>query len=488
MTALGSAAAPPAWTAPFPRPLADYPPAAGGLWSVIAARARAEPLDLVASVIFFAAIAHTFLTPRFRHWAHLAEQRHAAGGPRRVTLDTGEEVAEVSFCGQMLHFLGEVEVVFGLWGIALAAAIAAFKGWPVVVQYMGRTVDYTEPLFVVVIMTLASTRPVMRLAESGLSLLASVGGQTIAAWWLSILIIGPLLGSFVTEPGAMTISALLLARQFYHYDPPPRLKYATIGLLFVNVSVGGTLTNFAAPPMIMVAGPWKWDLAYMFVHFGWRAVLGIVVSTLLYFAVFRRDFTALEQARLAKGRFLTVGAGAHIPAWIIAVHVGLVVYSVAVSQYPPLFIGGFLFFLAFAQATAHHQKKLDLRSPLLVGFFLAGLVVHGGLQSWWLQPVLHSLGRMALFWGATFLTSFNDNAAITYLATLVPNLGEALKHAVVAGAVTGGGLTVIANAPNPAGQSLLQRFFPDGVSPLGLAAAAVVPTLIMAAAFMLVSG
>jgi hypothetical protein len=283
----------------------------------------------------------------------------------------------------------------------------------------------------------------------------------------------------------MTISALLLARQFYHFRPSSRLSYATIGLLFVNVSVGGTLTNFAAPPMVMASGPWNWDMVYMFSHFGWKAFAGIVGATLLYYFIFRKEFDELNRAYLKTDRALTQGGGAHIPSWIIAAQIGFLVYTVAVARYPALFIGGFLFYLAFAQATAHYQKKLDLRSPLLVGFFLAGLVVHGGLQSWWLEPVLKSLGRVSLFVWATILTGFNDNAAITYLATLVPGFTEPFKYAVVAGAVTGGGLTVIANAPNPAGQAILQRFFPDGVSPLRLLVAALAPTLVMAAAFML---
>jgi hypothetical protein len=154
------------------------------------------------------------------------------------------------------------------------------------------------------------------------------------------------------------------------------------------------------------------------------------------------------------------------------------------AHYPALFIGGFLFFLAFAQATAHHQNKVELKTPLLVGFFLAGLVIHGGLQAWWIQPVLGRLGEVPLFAGATILTAFNDNALITYLATLVPGFSPELKFAVVAGAVTGGGLTVIANAPNPAGQSILQKYFPEGVSPLGLFLGALVPTVIVAFSFM----
>jgi Na+/H+ antiporter NhaD/arsenite permease-like protein len=121
----------------------------------------------------------------------------------------------------------------------------------------------------------------------------------------------------------------------------------------------------------------------------------------------------------------------------------------------------------------------------LVGFFLAGLVVHGGLQGWWIEPVLSRLGEKPLFFGAAVLTAFNDNAAITYLATLVPGFSEEMKYAVVAGAVVGGGLTVIANAPNPAGQSILGRFFPDGISPVKLFLGALLPTVIVGAAFLL---
>jgi hypothetical protein len=461
--------------------------APGGLYDTLADRVRAEPFNLVATVIFLLAIIHTFLTPRIRHWAHVVEERHRGITDRPSPLDDeGNEVLEVSFLGQVLHFLSEVEAVFGIWAVVLLLAITLAKGWGTAVNYIGHQVDFTEPMFVMVIMALASARPMMRLAERGLHLVAVTGGADVGAWWLAILIIGPLFGSFITEPGAMTISALLLARQFYHFRPSARLSYATIGLLFVNVSVGGTLTHFAAPPMVMAAGPWHWDLLFVLSHFGWKAFCGILASTLLYYWMFRGEFAALNAVYLKIGRSMTQGGGGYIPRWIMAAQIGFLAYTVGVAHYPPLFIGGFLFFMAFAQATAHYQKKLDLRPPLLVGFFLAGLVVHGGLQSWWLEPVLKSLGRVALFTWATILTGFNDNAAITYLATLVPGFTEPFKYAVVAGAVTGGGLTVIANAPNPAGQAILQRFFPDGVSPLKLFVWAIPPTLIMSAAFMLI--
>ena len=473
----------------FPRSLSSYPAVfPGHLYHALSDRVRAAPFNLVATVIFLLAIVHTFLTPVIRKWAHKAEEQHRIRPRTNRPLpldDDGNEVPEVSFQGQILHFLSEVEAVFGIWAVVLAVAITLYKGWETAVDYIGQRVDFTEPMFVMVIMALASTRPMMRLAERCLFLFAAVGGATVGSWWVSILIIGPLFGSFITEPGAMTISALLLARQFYHLRPSARLSYATIGLLFVNVSVGGTLTHFAAPPMVMAAGPWHWGLVYIFTHFGWKALVGIICATSLYYAVFRQEFKDLNGLYMRQDRAMTQGGGAYIPVWIIAAQVAFLVYTVAVARFPALFIGGFLFFMAFAQATAHYQKKLDLRPPLLVGFFLAGLVVHGGLQSWWLEPVLKSLGRVSLYVWATILTGFNDNAAITYLATLVPGFTEPFKYAVVAGAVTGGGLTVIANAPNPAGQAVLQRFFPDGVSPARLLVAALAPTLVLAAAFML---
>jgi hypothetical protein len=340
-------------------------------------------------------------------------------------------------------------------------------------------------MFVVVIMAIAGTRPVLRFAEASLRKVASLGRGSVGAWWLSILIIAPLLGSLITEPAAMTIAALLLARQFYALKPSSRLAYATLGLLFVNISVGGTLTHFAAPPVLMVASAWNWDTPFMATQFGWKAIVGILAATGLYYAIYRREFAALESTRASVERRATDVNERIIPVWITGVHLAFLAFTVLSLHYPPLFIGGFLFFLAFTQATAHHQDRLELKSPLLVGFFLAGLVIHGGLQGWWIGPVLKGLAQVPLFIGATLLTALNDNAAITYLATLVPGFTDQLKYAVVAGAVTGGGLTVIANAPNPAGQSILQRYFPSGVKPLGLLVGALAPTIILGLCFML---
>lgn len=473
--------------AAFPRDLSSYPSAAGdSLWQILSGRVDADPFNAVATAIFLLAVIHTFFAARFKAAAHHAQERHdaqcaAAGQP-----------TSPSVVAELLHFLGEVEVVFALWGVPLLLAITWSRDWHTAVHYVNDVVNYTEAMFVVVIMALASTRPVVQLAESILRRVAQLGRCTPGAWWVSILILAPLLGSFITEAAAMTIAALLLARQFFDLQPSLTLRYATLGLLFVNVSIGGTLTHFAAPPVLMVAGPWGWDTPFMLSHFGVRAAVAIILSTAAYALYFRQEFKAMASqaavpeieippAEAEDGRRLLP-----IPAWVTLVHLAFMAWSVANLHYPALLIGGFLFFLGFTVATAAYQSAVDIKTPLLVGFFLAGLVIHGGLQAWWIAPVLSSLTETPLFWGATVLTAFNDNALITYLSTLVPNLSDGMKAAVVEGAVTGGGLTVIANAPNPAGQALLGRFFGGSIDPLKLFLAAAIPTLIAAAAFRLV--
>lgn len=464
----------------FPKALDAYQDASGAtLMQVLKDRISAEPFNLIATAIFFLAIMHTFLVPVFLRMAHRFQKRHEARLHREGKATPGQALPEVSFKAEAFHFLGEIEAIFGIWVIPLLVAIISYKGWPVARDYLGHRLNFTEPMFVVVIMTLAASRPILKLSERIMSVVAGFGGRTPAAWWFSIMTVGPVLGSFITEPAAMTISALLLADRFYALKPTPRFAYASLGLLFVNVSVGGTLTHFAAPPVLMVAGKWGWGMSHMFLHFGWKAVLGILIANVVYFFFFRREFANLNASKVSASS----GQKETAPAWVTLVHLAFLGWTVVNNHYPVLFIGGFLFFLAFKQATEHHQRELSLRPALLVGFFLAGLVVHGGLQGWWIEPVLSQLGERPLFFGAMGLTAFNDNAAITYLASLVPEFTDVMKHAVVAGAVAGGGLTVIANAPNPAGQSILSKFFPDGVSPIHLALGALIPTAIVALIF-----
>ena len=424
-------------------------------------------LQMIGAALFGVAVLHTFSVKYFERLAH-TQPRHAG----------------------FWHLLGEVEVVFGFWAAVLMLFMFGVAGRHEAVTYL-ESRDFTEPMFVFAIMVVAGSRPILDLAN----LLVRTGARLLPlprpmALCFVVLSLVPLLGAFITEPAAMTLAALLLRDGVFARDTGPRLKYAILGVLFVNVSIGGTLTPFAAPPVLMVARPWGWTSAFMAVNFGWRACLAIVMSTAIYYVLFRRELRALAARPGDAGAEQAdeeseAGTLLPVPAWMVGVHLAFMAWTVFNSHDPVLFVGGFLFFLGFARATTAYQSRVELRSPLLVGFFLAGLVIHGGLQGWWIAPVLGRLSNAPLFLGSTLLTAFNDNALITYLATLVPSFTDPSKLAVVGGAVVGGGLTVVANAPNPAGQAILSPFFDRAILPIGLFAGALLPTAIAALAFFL---
>ena len=420
-----------------------------------------SPIEILASVFFGLAVLHTFSVKRFAHWAH----QYPSGSVQE----------------NVLHFLAETEVVFGLWAAALFLGIAALKGSVQDAVNHIEGLNFTEPKFVLVVMVVAATRPVVKLAESFILLASRLLplGQSIS-FYVAALVLGPLLGSFITEPAAMTLLALVLKRRYFDRGISPKLAYATLGLLFVNISIGGTLTHFAAPPVLMVAAKWNWDTAFMFTHFGWRAAGSCIVSTVLMGLLFRKELTALSFEK---------DTSPGVPWWLTALHVVSLALVVAFAHHPDVFYGVFVLFLGMATATKEYQDDLKLREGLLVGFFLAGLVTLGSLQAYWLKPLIQSLNGSALYFGATGLTALTDNAALTYLGSLVEGISDELKYALMAGAVTGGGLTVIANAPNPAGVGILQDakvFADEGISPLGLFLGALAPTLVAIAFFWLI--
>jgi hypothetical protein len=413
--------------------------------------------QLIAAILFGLAVLHTFSTRTFEHMAHL-QPRHAG----------------------LWHLLAEVEVVFGFWALVLVVFLATHDGVEHAMQYL-EAQSFREPAFIFVIMVIAASRPILDFSGallSGFSRLIPIPRP--AAYYLTILSVGPLLGSFITEPAAMTLSAMLLRQSFMNSAAPSRFKYATIGVLFVNVSIGGTLTPFAAPPVLMVADRWSWDIAFMLQNFGWKAFLAVAINAAAVTFLVRHHLGAQGQRPGARQEKLET------PWPLIAVHLAFLAAVVVAGHYPVVFIGLFLFFLGIVQAYPKHQGRLILREGLLVAFFLGGLVVLGSLQEWWLQPLLAGMNSTALFYGAALLTAITDNAALTYLGSLVEGLSPESKYALVAGAVTGGGLTVIANAPNPAGYSILKGAFDEGVvSAFWLAVAAVPPTLVAVAAFQL---
>ena len=483
--------------AKFPIPLRDYAAEEEGmaLWDKLCHRVEKDPFNLAATIIFFLAVLHTFLAPKISSYAHHLEKKHKESlRAQKFRIEHPEQRLPVSFTSTILHFLGEVEVVFGLWVIPFAIGCINYYSMEDFLAYIDHDVVFTEALFVAVVMVIAASRPIYRLAENMLKKGAALGKGTPAAWWLSVLCIAPLLGSFITEPAAMTLAAILLSKKIYQLKPSASLSYATLALLFVNVSVGGTLTHFAAPPIVMISEKWNFGLGHMFLNFGWKAVVGIVAANLIYFMVFRTEFRRLAEVQRGQMAFEHAVPTSwedrqdNIPVWVYLVSIFFLGWTVYFNHHPALFIGGFLFFLGFTVATPQYQNHVTIKVPLLVAFFLAGLVTLGGVQGWWMEPVLQALGDLgatATMGVASVLTAFNDNASVTYLASTVPGLQEQIKYAIVAGAVTGGGLTVIANAPNPAGQAILGKYFKGGINAIKLFLWAFLPTVIMFLMFIL---
>lgn len=432
------------------------------LLAELSQKLAAEPFLGWGLLLFVLAVLHSFFAPAVRSFASKLERFHP-------------------FWGRACDLFGEVEFVFVLWAVPLFAILTAYKGFDGAVTYMGETVSYREALFVMVIIALAATRPILYLAErmlGGIAWLLGGGKLGVCGWWYSLLIIGPLLGSLITEPAAITITALLLAQKFYDSKPSRAFSYATIALLFVNISIGGMLTHFASPAVVMVAERWGLDTHYMLTTFGGRVIAAVFVNVALVGFLFRKELKAMQPP--------TAIVSKKIPAWVVAVHVLLLIWAVLTAHQAPLFVFGLLVALWFVSVTREYQEPVRLFDALKVGIFLAGLVIFCTLQEWWIAPILQTLLPHQMFGWAMFLASFNDNAAVTYLASMAPNLTEAMKYAALAGAMAGGGLTIIANAPNPAGFALLRKFFKGEIpNPVSLFLAALLPTAIVALIFFI---
>ncbi len=413
-------------------------------------------IQYAGAALFAVAVLHTFSTKFFDHLSH-THPRHAG----------------------LFHLLGEVEAVFGFWAMVLVLFIASTAGMDNAIGYLEQQ-NLIEPLFVFVILVMAGTRPILHLARRLVDWIAAfLPLSAPVAYYITCLTAVPLLGSIITEPAAMTLAALLLRDRFYSQPISQRLKYVTLGVLLVNVSIGGVLTPYAAPPVLMVAAKWGWDLGFMMSMFGWKAAIAVAINAIGAAMIFHRELSSLATPPAASVQ-------ERMPLLVILTHLLFLAGVVFFNHHPVVFFGLFLFFLGFTEAYNKYQDQLMLREGLMVAFFLAGLVILGGQQKWWLQPLLAGMDATVLYFGATALTAITDNAALTYLGSLVEGISDSAKYALVAGAVTGGGLTVIANAPNPAGFAILKSSFDEeSISPLGLFAAALLPTIVAMLCFLL---
>ncbi|OCL85498.1 hypothetical protein AAX26_01924 [Aliarcobacter thereius] len=413
-------------------------------------------LQIIAAIIFALAIIHIFSVKYFEHLAHRSE-RHSG----------------------LFHLLGEIEVVFGIWAMILVIFMFAFMGKTKTMDYVNSR-NYVETMFVFVIMVIAATRPILHTVVWLVKKLSNMLPRKGATgFYFVVMCVVPLLGSLITEPAAMTLAALILSDKLFSQGISNKLKYITLGALFINISVGGTLTNFAAPPILMVAGTWDWSSTFMLTTFGWKAMIAIFINTSLIIIVFYKELSNINIRT-------TVSEKEKIPKAIVITHFIFLFLVIYFGHYPAFFLSIFLLFLGVTYAYQQYQDRLMLREGLLVAFFLGGLVILGGQQEWWLKDIISNMSNAEAFVGAITLGAFTDNAAITYLASIVNGLSDDFKYYIVAGAVAGGGLTVIANAPNPAGAAILKSHFQDGsIDPRYLFLGALVPTIIAAICFII---
>ncbi|MBP7251297.1 MAG: hypothetical protein KA986_03905, partial [Aliarcobacter sp.] len=307
-------------------------------------------LQIIAVTIFALAIIHIFSVKYFEHLAHRSE-KHSG----------------------LFHLLGEIEVVFGIWAMILVLFMFIFLGKEETMDYVNNR-NYVETMFVFVIMVIAATRPILNtvlfLVKRTSNILPLKGA---ASFYFVVMCLVPLLGSLITEPAAMTLAALILSDKLFSQGISNKLKYITLGALFVNISVGGTLTNFAAPPILMVAKTWEWDTIFMFTTFGWKAMIVTFINTILIIIVFYKELSNINIRT-------TVSDREKIPFTIILVHFVFLFLVVYFGHYPAFFMSIFLLFLGVTYAYQQYQDRLMLREGLLVAFFLGGLVILGGQQ------------------------------------------------------------------------------------------------------------
>ena len=182
------------------------------------------PTELGASIIFAIAVLHTFCTSYFETLAKKSP-RHAG----------------------LWHLLGEVEIVFGFWAAILIIFMWLANDLATAKEYANKR-NFTEPLFVFAIMVVAGSKPILHFAtqllyQLGKAIQLVLRTKQAPTLYFLTLSITPLLGSLITEPAAMTLAAFLLRDLVYRHKCSTPLLFGTLGVLFVNISIGGTLTT-----------------------------------------------------------------------------------------------------------------------------------------------------------------------------------------------------------------------------------------------------
>lgn len=450
-------------------------------------RSHIQPINLLFLFLFLCAILHSFLAP----WiASVAEKMGAGKKIDRLQVDPVPEpfdsklTKETSFFSEWLYFLSEIEVIFGIWCIPALIAMTLAYGSETTADYLNGE-NYRDALFIILAMAIASTYPIMHFAEFSFQKVAQLGKGTPTAWWFVLQLLGPLLGAFFKESIAMTISVSLLGLHFYAYRPSKRLCYASMALLFTNISIAGLMTNFAASSLTILKRAWGWDLQFMLTHFAWKSLIAVFVSTFCIYLYYRNDFARVDKEKLATAEMPGLRPKGNVPFWVTFIHLIFLGWVIFMSESPVIAFGSFVLFLGFYQATAPYQTYMALREPIMVGFFLASIMVLGGLQGWWISPIVETLEDFALVGFSLALTAINQNPSVMYIATQIPSLGSIDRYLLVTSIMAGGGLTYLSNGPNLIGYALLEKYFPERINPFRQLFAALFPAAIAVLCFYL---
>ncbi|MBQ8498549.1 putative Na+/H+ antiporter [Chlamydia sp.] len=426
-------------------------------------------LRIGSAILFFSAVIHTFLTP----WLTRLYEEY-----QHKKMLFPERWRQYLWLSEFLRIVSRVELVFVLWAVPLFFLFLYTEGYRVTMAYFDSR-NYVFSLFIIVMLILLESRPIEYFSQKIFATIAKIGNQSPICWWWTIMIAAPLSAFFLKESGAMIIAATLLSKHFYKFSPSPKLCYATMGLLFSNISISGLTSSFSSRALLTILPEIKWTNSFIISHFSWKVVLAILVSTTIFFCIFRKEFKKFPKT-IPSSTMMSD----RVPLWIIFIHV-LLVGCVILSRAIPLFLGFLLvFYLGFQRFTIFYQNPIKTAKVCFVGLFYIGIVIFGELQEWWVLDLMHGMPDFGYMMTSYLFSIFLDNALVNHIVHNLPMANDCYLYLVLVGSMSAGGLTLVSNMPNIVGYLILRPTFPHSdISLIRLFLSAVVPSIVSLSVF-----
>ncbi|WP_348663117.1 putative Na+/H+ antiporter [Chlamydia vaughanii] len=405
-----------------------------------------------AAILFFCSILHTFLTPWLYSQCQLCQHKK---------MIFPERWKKYLWLSEFYRLVSRVELVFVLWAAPLFLWFLYSEGYKVTMGYFNSR-NYVFSLFIVIMLILLESRPIVYFSERIFSNIAKIGRQSPRCWWWTLMIACPLSSIFLKETGAMIIAATLLARNFYKFSPSPRFAYATMGLLFSNISIGGLTSGLSSRALFIILPSVRWGNSFILKYFCWKSIIAMLISTTIYYLIFRKEFDNFPKVVTNPSMM-----NERVPKWIICVHIILVGSVIFARSIPLLMAAILIFYLGFQKFTIFYQHSIRTAKVCFVGLFYAGLVIFGELQEWWVLEIMHRMSDFGYLITSYTLSIFLDNALVNYLVHNLPVATDCFLYLVIAGCMSAGGLTIISNMPNIVGYLIIRPTFPSSSVSLG---------------------